>query len=325
MKKNHPCLSRRQWLAAGIAGSALAGVRRPAALSASSYPAPTPGRKPAPFRFCLNTGTVRGLKLGIEKEIEITAQAGYDAIEPWLDGINNYVKGGGSLSDLRKKIADSSLAVENVIGFPAWGVDDDAKRAAALEQMKRDMETAAALGAKRIAAPPAGINNAPPIALRTLAERYRAVCELGDAVGIVAILELWGAAKNLSRLSDGRTVVVESGHPKACLLPDVFHIYKSGGDFDELKQFEPSMIPVFHMNDYPASPPREQVRDSDRVYPGDGVAPLTQILRDLAASGGGHVLSLELFNPNYWKNDPLEIAKTGLEKMKSAAAKALAG
>ncbi|MCX8038822.1 MAG: sugar phosphate isomerase/epimerase [Candidatus Sumerlaeia bacterium] len=324
MKKSHPSLSRRQWLAAGIAASTLAGVRQPAA-AAPSVPSADAARKTAPFRFCLNTGTVRGLKLGIEKEIEIAAKAGYDAIEPWVDGINNFVKGGGSLSDLRKKIADSGLTVENVIGFPAWGVDDDAKRAAALEQLKRDMETAVALGAKRIAAPPSGINNAPPIALRTLAERYRAVCELGDAAGIVAILELWGAAKNLSRLSDGRTVVVESGHPKACLLPDVFHIYKSGGDFAELKQFKPAMIPVFHMNDYPATPPREQARDSDRVYPGDGIAPLSQILRDLADSGGGHVLSLELFNPNYWKNEPLEVAKTGLEKMKNAVAKALAG
>jgi sugar phosphate isomerase/epimerase len=57
--------------------------------------------------------------------------------------------------------------------------------------------------------------------------------------------------------------------------------------------------------------------------PGDGIAPLTQIIRDLHANGSRAVLSLELFNPNYWKQDPLTVAKTGLTKMKASVFKAL--
>jgi hypothetical protein len=37
------------------------------------------------------------------------------------------------------------------------------------------------------------------------------------------------------------------------------------------------------------------------------------------------VLSLELFNPTYWKQDPLTVAKAGLAKMKAAVNKALGG
>jgi len=77
------------------------------------------------------------------------------------------------------------------------------------------------------------------------------------------------------------------------------------------------------MNDYPADPPREQARDSDRVFPGDGVAPVTQIIRDLLANRCNAVLSLELFNPIYYQQDPLTVAKAGLEKTKSAVEKAL--
>jgi hypothetical protein len=36
------------------------------------------------------------------------------------------------------------------------------------------------------------------------------------------------------------------------------------------------------------------------------------------------VLSLELFNPTYWKQDALVVARTGVEKMKRAVARALA-
>src|SRR5579864_4337921 len=110
----------------------------------------------APFRFCLNTATIRGQKLGIVKEIEIVAQAGYDAIEPWVDAIQEFVKGGGALKDLKSRINDSGLTVESAIGFPEWIVDDDARRAKGMERTKREMELVAQIGGKRFAAPPAG-------------------------------------------------------------------------------------------------------------------------------------------------------------------------
>jgi hypothetical protein len=33
--------------------------------------------------------------------------------------------------------------------------------------------------------------------------------------------------------------------------------------------------------------------------------------------GGTKVLSLELFNREYWKQDPLLVAKTGLQKLRA--------
>jgi len=77
------------------------------------------------------------------------------------------------------------------------------------------------------------------------------------------------------------------------------------------------LIDVIHMNDYPSSKPVSQQTDSDRVYPGDGAAPLKQILTDLKAMGGTKVLSLELFNKTYWGQDALTVAQTGLNKMKA--------
>ena len=44
---------------------------------------------------------------------------------------------------------------------------------------------------------------------------------------------------------------------------------------------------------------------------------MQEILTDLKNMGGEKVLSLELFNRTYWKKDPLQVAKTGLRKMKS--------
>lgn len=81
---------------------------------------------------------------------------------------------------------------------------------------------------------------------------------------------------------------------------------------------------VLHTNDYPAEPPRETINDSSRLYPGDGIAPLTQILRDLRDIGFNGFLSLELFNRDYWKRSPVKVAREGIEKMREVVRKAMA-
>ncbi len=313
-------LSRRQaltrtgaWLTAGLS------ARESLAASADQR---APKAAAGPFVFCLNTATIRGQKLGILKEIEVTAKAGYQAIEPWVDAIKEYVGHGGSLKELKQRIQDSGLSVESAIGFPQWIVDDDAKRAQGVEQAKQEMELVAQIGGKRLAAPPAGATDRAGLDLQKAAERYRVLLDFGDSIGVVPQLELWGFSKNLHRLGDCANVAIETGHPKACVLIDVFHLYKGGSDFHGLSLLNGNAIHVLHMNDYPADPPREKINDSFRIYPGDGVGPVAEILRTLRQMGGPKVLSLELFSRKYWEMDPLEVARNGLAKMKAAAARA---
>jgi sugar phosphate isomerase/epimerase len=70
------------------------------------------------------------------------------------------------------------------------------------------------------------------------------------------------------------------------------------------------------MNDYLSTIPREMQKDSDRVYPGDGDAPLKEILSTLKNIGGTKVLSVELFNEEYYKQKPSVVAATALRKLK---------
>ena len=276
-----------------------------------------------PFVYCLNTATIRGQKLGLLKEIDVAAKAGYDAIEPWVDGIQKYVESGGTLAELKKRIADSGLTVESAIGFPEWIADDETRRAKGMERAKREMDLVSQIGGKRFAAPPAGATDLPKLDLWKASERYRALLEAGDQTGVVPQLELWGFSKNLNRLGECICVAMETGHPRASVLADVYHLHKGGSEFHGAKLLGPSAIQVLHMNDFPADPPREKIDDSYRIYPGDGVAPLPEILRVLHETGGQKILSLELFNRKYWEQDALSVAKTGLAKMKDAAAKAV--
>jgi sugar phosphate isomerase/epimerase len=135
---------------------------------------------------------------------------------------------------------------------------------------------------------------------------------------------LWGFSKILNRLGQCVALAMETGHPKACVLADVFHMYKGGSNFNGIRLLGPDAIQMLHMNDFPADPPREKIDDSYRMFPGDGVAPLPDLLRTLSKTGGQKVLSLEIFNRKYWTEDALEVAKTGLAKMKAVVEKAQA-
>lgn len=316
---NARTLTRREALThtGVVAGAALAFGPAVAAVAAGGS-----AGSPAPFRFCLNTATIRGHKLGIVREIEMAAKAGYDGIEPWVDTVQQFAEGGGSLPELRQRIIDAGLTVEGAIGFPDWIVDDDARRAKGMKRARREMEMMARIGARRFAAPPAGATDLPKLDLFQAAERYRALLEAGDQIGILPELELWGFSKNLNRLGECALVAIETGHPKACVLADVFHLHKGGSDYHGLGLLGPDTVQVLHMNDFPSEPGREKIDDSFRVYAGDGVAPLPEILGALRKAGGQKVLSFEVFNRLYWTQDPMEVLKTGLAKMKKVAAKA---
>ena len=58
-------------------------------------------------------------------------------------------------------------------------------------------------------------------------------------------------------------------------------------------------IGLFHVNDYPAKPARSEISDADRIFPGDGVAPLHWIYRTLHRIGYHGYLSVELFRERY--------------------------
>ena len=309
-------INRRTFLASAAVASTVSS-------SVKASPSPVVSVETQAFKYCFNTSTIRGQKLDIEKEVDIAAKAGYTGIEPWMRKIEEYQKAGGKLPDLRKRIDDHGLTIESAIGFANWIVDDADQRKKGLEQAKRDMDILAQLGAKRIAAPPAGATKpGPKLDLFEAAKRYRALLELGETMGVVPQVEVWGFSNNLSRLGESMFVAIESGHPQACLLPDVYHIFKGGSDFAGLKQISGASIQVFHMNDYPATPSRKEMNDSHRVYPGDGVAPLDFILQTLQSTNTQTVLSLELFNRDYWGQDALQVAQTGLKKMEAAVAKA---
>jgi 2-keto-myo-inositol isomerase len=316
-------LSRRDLLNGGLTAVGAAIVSSTA--GEAQAPRPTGGRaRPAnePFGYCLNTSTIRGNNLDFAAVIAAASKAGFHALEPWLGDIDTYVSKGGTLKDLGKRIADAGLTVEGAIAFNSLLDDDDTRRAASMEKLKVDMDKVAQIGGKRIALPPG--NSRAAVSLDNAAKYYREALEAGEKIGVQPLLELWGTHPILGPLSHGIYVTVAAGRADASLLLDVFHLYKSGTPFTALKQINGATLHVMHLNDYPQAAEASSLNDGSRIYPGDGVAPLRQIMRDLRDSGFRGYFSLELFNRDYWTRSADENLKAAMEKIRATVHAAMA-
>lgn len=263
------------------------------------------------FRYCLNSSTIRPVP--ILRKIEIAAAAGYEAIELWHDDIETHLQSSGTLREIRRAVEDRGLTVPTTIYIKGWFQPAGPEHVAALDEVKRRLEQAAAVGAKHIIAGPP-----PGKADRDLGARhYHELLELGRQFGVKPAMEYLGFVDDINTIEAALEVMEKSGHPDATIVIDPFHCFRGGGSIETINRLRADQIAISHFNDSPASPPREQQHDADRVMPGDGIVDLKRYCELLSGTGYDRWLSLELFREDLWQQDPLAVARLGLEKMRS--------
>ena len=271
-----------------------------------------------PFQFGLNTSTLRTTPL--LEQIRVAAAAGYDAIELWAADVEAHLAAGGQLAEVAHALDDAGLARPSMISLRGWCVADEASWLAAADEVRRRLEIAAALGVRRIVAGPPREEIAPLLA----AERYQQLLDLSVEYGVPASLEFLGFVPSFATLEVAWLVCQLADHPAATITLDAWHLFRGGSDPDTLAMLPPERISIVHWDNAPADVPREEQTDAHRVMPGDGILDLAGLGRQLQALGWSGVLSLELFHAGYWAQDPLEVARLGLEKMRRSVAQ-LAG
>jgi sugar phosphate isomerase/epimerase len=300
-----------------ISLSALAGI---ATGSATSLQAKTPllyteiskryQKGQSPWPICLDTATIRPASL--REKVKIAAKAGYDAIEPWDRELAEYEKEGGNLKDLGKEIKELGLFVPSVIGM--WNALPPTNQAfeESLKDTRNRMRMAAEIQSQHIQTIPNTVGE--NYDQKYVSKKFHELIEIGiNEYGINPAL-VFVKFFPLKTLGQATGVALDANHPKAMIIPDTFHMHISEGGFEGLKFLNGDLIAIFQFADAPASPATATLGDKHRVYPGDGILPLPEILKTLKSTGYKGCISLELYNPEYWKQDLQEVANTGLRK-----------
>ena len=317
-------IDRRGFLAAGaVAGLAAAGgATRRQPEPARTLERPYQGGV-SPWPVSLDTATIRPATLA--DKVRIAAEAGYDAIEPWDGELDQHEREGGSLEDLGTRIADLGLTVPSVIGL--WNAIPPTPEGfeASLADSRKRMRQAAAIGAEHVQVVPQPARPWREFDPAWAASCYRRLLEIGlEDYGInpaMVFVEFLEGARTMGKACQ---IAIDADHPRAKIIPDVFHMYIGDSGFNGLRHVRGEFIAIFQFNDAPASPAKEDLEDSDRVFPGDGILPLESCLRDLVEIDYRGAVSLELYNPTYWERDHEAVAREGLEKTVRVIASALA-
>jgi 2-keto-myo-inositol isomerase len=307
-------MNRRNFINVGAAVALIPGT---SVLALGNVPSTTAHKEKryqkglSPWPVCLDTATIRPASL--KDKIKIAAKAGYDAIEPWDGELQEFEAKGGNLKDLGKEIRDLGLFVPSVIGLwnalpPTQELFDQS-----LKDTRNRMRMAAAIGAEHIQTIPNTAGE--PFNQKWIAARYKDIIEIGLKEYNIHPALVFVKYQPVKTMGQAMGIALDANHPKAMIIPDTYHMYISEGNFEGLKIMNGNAIAIFQFSDVPATPSAiADLGDEHRVYPGDGILDLPQIFRDLKATGYKGCVSLELYNPGYWKQDLQTVAETGLRK-----------
>ena len=134
-------------------------------------------------------------------------------------------------------------------------------------------------------------------------------------MGVRPAMEYLGFVQSVYTIEQAWQIVEDADHPDSSLIMDPFHILRGGGSIESIALVPADKVAIWHWNDAPSDKPFAEQTDADRVMPGDGIGPLQRIEELALAQGYEGFVSLELFNPALWEEDPEEVARIGLDKM----------
>lgn len=258
------------------------------------------------MRFCLNPITLgeREFPVGIEA----AAKAGFTAVELWLPHVEKFLAAGHSLAEARAILRDNAIEAAGACFVAGLITSTGEAKRKAFDAAKARFELCQELGARTIVC--VGDGPAAPTLedYTTAAEQTREVCDLATSFGLTVALEFVAGFPFLGTLASAARVVNDADHVHLGILFDCFHFWAGRSKMEDFDRLRGAPIAFVHLNDA-RDLPREILRDSDRVLPGQGCFPLRQIVQRIRQTGYDGYYSLELFNPEFWAADPFVAAE----------------
>jgi sugar phosphate isomerase/epimerase len=233
------------------------------------------------------------------------ARAGIRYVEITLPMIAEFVKT-GTITDAQRIMTDLNLTAVSFGGVRGLA-EPHAGRAQAIEELKRTAALVAELGIDRLVCPCGTTEKFTSDDYARGAENLREAGEIVKPLGITAMLEFMRGSTFVGTLPTALRLTRQAAHPNVRPMFDCYHFWAGLSKFEDLELLQSAEIHHVHFQDVPDMP-REQLDNSTREIPGDGVSPLVRILSKLAEKNYRGPVSVELFYPRLQKGDPYEVA-----------------
>ncbi len=270
------------------------------------------------MKIALNGATT--MNADLETDIRAAAAAGYDLIEFRSNKLYDYLKT-NSVVDLKALLAEATVGVLsiNTLEHITWRSDEE--YAGIKSECTRLCEISAAIGCPYVLSVPGSLRQGPKTEEEIIAESVRVLNDLADIAepfGIKIGFEFLGEAENSVQTLDlGSRIVDLVGRDSVGNVMDTYHFYAGNSSYEAIDRLDPDKLFILHINDA-EDLPKDQLNDSKRLYPGLGILPIKEIKSHLDNIGFTGPVSVEIFRPEYWEQDPFEVAikaKAATEKV----------
>ena len=253
----------------------------------------------------------------LEQDLALCEKYGYDYIEiRTMDCLKNYLAA-HSIDDLAAYFQAHQVKplAFNTLCF--FNNRTPADYQAVLDELKQMCEWGQKIGCKTIiTVPTVDLKKITRPAIRKSA----VVClkEMGDLAASydmrVSVEFIGHPAASINTFGKAYSIIQEVDKENVGITLDCFHFHGMDSSLDDLARADGSKIFVVHLNDTEDFQ-IGSLLDEDRVWPGDGCIDLDAILQVLKKIGFKEdVVSLELFQPEYYKMSADDVYRMGKEK-----------
>ncbi len=260
------------------------------------------------MKIALNGATT--MHADLLTDIKAASAAGYDLLEIWSAKLYEYLKT-STADDLKAALAEHNLEPYSInsIEHVTFRTPED------YSDVKAECETLSKIAAK-IECPYIVVvpGKLPEGAAKEqiVDESVRVLNELADIAephGVSLAFEFLGQADcSVQTLDLCNEIVEKVNRDNIGNVIDTFHFYAGNSTFEAIDSMRPEKLFIFHINDA-ENLPKEQLTDANRLYPGTGILPIDEIKKHFDKIGYNRMVSIEIFRPEYWNQDPFDVAR----------------
>jgi sugar phosphate isomerase/epimerase len=215
------------------------------------------------------------LDAGPVGQIRAAAAAGFDAVglrlNPLVPSDATIVGNRRAEAEVIRQLSGTGLSVLEIGVFPLRPDTDP-------DRLEPIISFSASIGAKYLVCPVEDAEEGRRV------QTFVQICELAKRFGVTALIE-FNPYSACCDLETALKLISSAGQANGALCVDALHLSRSGGHPRDLRDVQPSLLPIVHFCD--ASPPPVDRLSTDllraesrtaRLLPGEGALWLTELL-----------------------------------------------
>jgi len=264
------------------------------------------------MKIALNGATT--MHADLETDIKAASAAGFDLLEIWAAKLRKFLET-RTVADLKNLLEENNLQPYSINSIEHITFRSPADYAQIKAETEELSAIAGEIGCPYVVVVPGKL---PENATKTeiIDESVNVLNELADIAekhNVSLAFEFLGQTDcSVQTLDLCNEIVEKVDRPNIGNVIDTFHFYAGNSTFEAIDRMKPEKLFIFHINDA-ENLPKESLTDAHRLYPGTGILPIREIKAHFDKIGYDRMVSIEIFRPEYWNEDPFEVARKAKE------------